>query len=280
MRWTPGGISRNVEDRRGMGGGVAKVGLGGVVLALLFSVITGKDFFSVLRIFSGEGAPAVEDSADRTREPDQDVKAQFVSFVLDDAQQVWAKLLPAEGVRYEEAKLVLFRDSVKSACGFAEAATGPFYCPEDRRAYIDLSFYDELRQRFGASGDFAEAYVLTHEIGHHVQTLMGLDRQVRRAQQSNPSRANQLSVRMELQADCFAGIWGHSTAQRDILEKGDMEEALNAAAAIGDDRIQRRAQGRVMPESFTHGSAAQRTEWFRRGLESGRVSSCDTFGVR
>jgi len=200
---------------------------------------------------------------------------QFVSFVLDDAQNTWKKILAD---RYRDAKLVLFRGAVESACGFAQAAMGPFYCPRDEKVYIDLSFYDDLRRRFGAQGgDFAQAYVLAHEIGHHVQRLRGIDERVRAAQEQQPGAQNELSVRLELQADCFAGVWGHSTAQRDILERGDIEDALNAAAAIGDDRLQKMSQGRVVPESFTHGSSKQRVEWFRRGFDGGDPKSCDTF---
>jgi predicted metalloprotease len=198
----------------------------------------------------------------------------FVSFVLDDAQNTWQQIL---GSRYRHAKLVLFRDEIQSACGMAESATGPFYCPADERVYIDLGFYDELRQQFGASGDFAQAYVLTHEIGHHVQKLLGTEEAVRQAQDANPSRVNDLSVRLELQADCYAGVWGHSTAQRNILEQGDVEEGLNAAASIGDDRIQRMSGSRVAPERFTHGSSAQRVEWFKRGMDTGDIKACDTF---
>jgi len=189
-------------------------------------------------------------------------------------------VLPEQGTQYQRATLVYFRDAVQSACGFAESASGPFYCPGDAKIYIDLSFYDELKQRFGAAGDFAQAYVIAHEVGHHLQNLLGIEEQVRRVQQSRPDRANDLSVRMELQADCFAGVWGHSTAQRDLLEEGDIEEGMNAAAAIGDDRIQKMTTGRVVPEKFTHGSSAQRVAWFRKGLESGQLSSCDTFGGR
>jgi hypothetical protein len=197
-----------------------------------------------------------------------------VSFVLDDAQETWTSLL---GNRYQPARLILFSDATESGCGFAQAATGPFYCPADQGVYIDLSFYQELRQRFGAPGDFAQAYVLAHEIGHHVQNLLGTDRRMRQAQQSNPGATNELSVRLELQADCYAGVWGHSTARRDILEQGDVEEGLAAAAAIGDDRIQRMSGSRVAPDQFTHGSSAQRVEWFRRGLEAGDPAACETF---
>jgi predicted metalloprotease len=199
---------------------------------------------------------------------------QFVSFVLDDNQKTWREVM---GPEYQNAKLVLFRDVVQSACGTAQSATGPFYCPGDNRVYIDLSFYEELKQRFGAPGDFAQAYVLAHEIGHHVQNLLGVDDKVRQAQRGDPSSANSLSVRMELQADCFAGVWGHSTQQRDLLEEGDIDEALNAASAIGDDRLQRQSTGTVNPDSFTHGTSAQRQEWFRRGFESGKPEVCNTF---
>jgi hypothetical protein len=197
---------------------------------------------------------------------------------LDDVQATWTKVLPQAGTPYRGTKLVLFRDAIQSACGFADAASGPFYCPADQKVYIDLGFYRELRDRFGASGDFAQAYVIAHEIGHHVQHLLGIDEQVRRARSRRPSQDNQLSVMVELQADCLAGVWGNSTARRDILEQGDVEEGLNAAAAIGDDRIQRMSTGRVFPERFTHGSSAQRVTWFKRGLSSGQVSACNTFG--
>jgi predicted metalloprotease len=204
---------------------------------------------------------------------------QFVSFVLDDAQNTWRKIFPRIGAEYQDAKLVLFRDGIRSGCGVAGSATGPFYCPGDGRVYIDLSFYEELARRFGAPGDFAQAYVLAHEIGHHVQNLLGIERKFRQSQRMNPGSANALSVRMELQADCFAGIWGHSTAQRQILERGDVEEGLAAAAAIGDDRLQRMGQGYVNPDSFTHGSSQQRVNWFRRGLETGDVQACDAFAA-
>jgi predicted metalloprotease len=204
----------------------------------------------------------------------QDRAVQFVSFVLDDTQETWQRIL---GSRYEDAKLVLFRDAVRSGCGVAGAETGPFYCPADQRVYLDLSFFDELDQRFGAPGDFAQAYVIAHEIGHHVQTLLGVSSRVRQLQQRNPSAANELSVAMELQADCFAGVWGNRAASRNRLEPGDTEEGLAAAAAVGDDRIQKRSAGYVNPESFTHGSSEQRVRWFRRGFDSGDIRQCDTF---
>ena len=243
------------------------MGFGTILIIIVVLLYYGSDILSMLSPSAGDP------SGGQTRSARQDTKepaVQFVSFVLDDAQQTWQRLLPAAGVNYRDAKLVLFRDGVQSGCGYAGAATGPFYCPADEKVYLDLSFFDELKQRFGAAGDFAQAYVLAHEIGHHVQNVLGT---VRRG----GSVSNAHSVRTELQADCFAGVWGHSTAQRQILEQGDVEEGLNAAAAIGDDRIQRRTSGRVNPDSFTHGSSAQRVAWFRRGLESGQISACDTF---
>lgn len=275
MRWTPGGVSGNVEDRRGSGGmGGGTVGVGGLVVALLLSVFFGQDFVSSL----GTSTPASRDPArEQARNRQEQPVVEFVSFVLDDAQNTWQKIL---GSRYRDAKLVLFREGVQTACGAAPSAVGPFYCPADERVYIDLSFFEELERRFAAPGDFAQAYVLAHEIGHHVQNVLGLSRQVSRGQQANPDAANELSVRLELQADCLAGVWGHSTQQRGILEKGDVEEGMGAASAVGDDRIQKRARGYVNPESFTHGSSAQRVQWFRRGLETGDVNSCDTFAAR
>ena len=277
MRWTPGGRSRNIEDRRGsrVGGGM-KMGLGGTVLLLILSLVFGQDFLSTggapvdARTAPGEVAGPVDES------PEERERVEFVSAVLDSAQKTWATLLPqATGVQYREAVLVLYRDAVQSGCGVAPAAAGPFYCPLDEKVYIDLSFFDELAQRFGAPGDFAQAYVLAHEIGHHVQHVLGIDQEVRQRQQADPRRANDLSVRLELQADCLAGVWGNSA--RHLLEPGDVEEGLTAAAAIGDDRLQRRQSGAVNTDSFTHGSSAQRVEWLRRGLESGDPNVCDTF---
>lgn len=257
-------------------GRVAPIGLGGLAILFVLSLLTGQDFLSLLSSGPAGDAPAPGSSGPVATTAAEEELTQFVSFVLDDTQNTWEQIL---GPQYERARLVLFRDAIDSACGFAQSATGPFYCPADRKVYIDLGFYDELRQRFRAGGDFAQAYVLAHEIGHHVQTLTGTEQQVRRLQGANPADANALSVRMELQADCYAGVWGHSSAQRNILEEGDVEEGLNAAAAIGDDRIQRMGGGRVSPERFTHGSSAQRVEWFRRGLESGRVDACNTFSA-
>jgi hypothetical protein len=245
------------------------------VLSLVFK----RDFFSLV----GAGAPADGPTASApagpvATTPEEDERQQFVTFVLNDTQDTWTKILGEHGQQYERAKLVLFRDATQTACGVGQAAAGPFYCPGDNRVYIDLGFYDELRDRFGAAGDFAQAYVIAHEIGHHIQRLLGTEAKVRRAQQQNPEGANDLSVRMELQADCYAGVWGHSTEQRNILEQGDVEEGLNAAAAVGDDRIQAASGGGVHPESFTHGSAAQRSNWFNRGFQNGRIEDCNTFG--
>ena len=289
MRWRPGGQSDDVEDRRGetpagggFGGGGLRLGLGGFILLAVLSIVFKKDFFALLS--TGPGATVAPPPSASTRPgpstaapATEDQRVQFVSFVLDDAQETWGRLL--EG-RYERAKLVLFTDAINSACGFASAASGPFYCAGDRKVYIDLSFYDELQRRFGAPGEFAQAYVVAHELGHHVQNLLGIEGELRRVQQSRPDLARALSVRLELQADCFAGVWGHSTSERGILESGDVESGLNAAAAIGDDRLQRSAGRGVNPESFTHGSSAQRVRWFRRGLETGDVGACDTFRAR
>jgi predicted metalloprotease len=281
MRWTPGGRSGDLEDRRGssggFGGGGLRIGLGGALVLLVLSLIFKQNFFALL---GGGGATAGDEttaSGPVSSTPEEEKRVEFVSFVLDDAQSTWDRLFQERGKSYEHAKLVLFRDAIQSACGFAQAATGPFYCPGDERVYIDLGFYDELQQRFGAPGDFAQAYVLAHELGHHIQRLLGTEAQVRQSQQQRPDMANDLSVRLELQADCYAGVWGHETAQRQILEAGDVEEGLGAAAAVGDDRIQRMSGQGVHPEAFTHGTSEQRTSWFRKGFESGRPEACDTF---
>jgi predicted metalloprotease len=279
MRWTPGGRSSDLEDRRGSGGGFGgggmRIGLGGAAVLLVLSLIFKQNFFALVGA-DGQGSEATASGPVATT-PEEEKRVDFVSFVLDDAQATWERIFRERGQTYQHAKLVLFRDAIQSACGFAEAATGPFYCPGDGRVYIDLGFYDELQQRFGAPGDFAQAYVLAHELGHHVQRLLGTEAKVREEQRRQPDRANQLSVKLELQADCYAGVWGHETAQRQILEAGDVEEGLAAAAAVGDDRIQRRSGQAVHPEAFTHGTSEQRTSWFRRGFQSGRPEDCDTF---
>jgi predicted metalloprotease len=257
-------------------GGRGRISLGGLLIVVVLSLLFRQDLTSMLGLVSGDVGPAA--SVPVQSSPEEELLVDFVSWVLDDAQTTWAGLLPQLGVPYRDARLVLFRDEVRSACGFAQAASGPFYCPGDERVYIDLSFFEELQRRFGAPGDFAQAYVLAHEIGHHVQQVMGTASEVRRAQQQRPDLANELSVRMELQADCYAGVWGYSTSRRDILERGDIEEGLAAASAVGDDRIQRQATGRINPDAFTHGSSAQRVQWFRRGLTTGDPRACDTFG--
>lgn len=283
MRWTPGGVSGDIEDRRGEGSGGFRgthLGIGGILLLLLLSVIFRHDFVSQFVAPSSTGPAATQSAPSSVQDPAEAKLVQFVSFVLDDVQGTWDRLLPAAGAPYRHAKLVLFRDVTASSCGLAQSATGPFYCPADEKVYIDLGFYDELRNRFGAPGEFAQAYVLAHEIGHHVQKLLGISDKVRALQQSYPAQANPLSVRLELQADCFAGIWANSTAQRNLIEQSDVESGIQAAGAVGDDRLQRMVRGRVSPESFTHGSSAQRVGWFKQGLAEGDISQCDTFSAR
>jgi predicted metalloprotease len=283
MRWTPGGSSDDVEDRRDESGGGGfrpggiHLGLGGIVILFILSLIFKRDFLSLVSNGSMDTGGTTVSQPDPVRDAQEKPLVDFVTFVLNDTQNIWSQVLPAQGVPYRHAKLVLYRDAYPSACGAAQSATGPFYCPEDEKVYIDLGFYDELKQRFGAPGEFAEAYVLAHEIGHHVQKLLGIEGKVRQAQQQNPQAANQLSVGLELQADCFAGVWGHSTQQRNLLDPGDVDSGLRAAAAVGDDRLQRMSRGTVNPESFTHGSSAQRTEWFQRGFQNGTLADCNTF---
>ncbi|HWL40099.1 MAG TPA: neutral zinc metallopeptidase [Gemmatimonadaceae bacterium] len=274
MRWTPGGRSSNLEDRRSGGGMGRGLGIGGTVVVLALSLLFGRNLFTDLGVEPGMGAAdAPLSAADSAAE---ETTVQFMSFLLDDVQGVWARVLPRYGATYRPARLALFRNSIQSGCGPAQSAMGPFYCPLDERVYLDLGFYDELKNRFGAPGDFAQAYVLAHELGHHVQHVLGADERVRRAQQANPAQANELSVRLELQADCYAGVWAHSTDQRNMMQPGDLEEALKAASAVGDDRIQQRTTGSINVDSFTHGSAAQRSEWFRRGQQSGEPGTCGT----
>ncbi len=277
-------MSNDVEDRRGdsgpgfggMGIGPQHLGIGGFVILLILSVVFHQNFFALFS--SGPSADRRVAASDPARNAGEQPRVQFVSFVLDDVQHTWENLLPAQANRsYHHAKLVLFRDELPSACGVAQSAVGPFYCPEDEKVYLDLSFFDELRNRFGAPGEFAEAYVIAHEIGHHVQKLLGIEGRVQRMRENSPREANPLSVRLELQADCFAGIWANSTEQRKIIDQSDIHAGLRAAAAVGDDRLQRMATGRVNPESFTHGSSAQRDRWFQQGLDSGQISACDTF---
>lgn len=279
MRWKTGRRSSNVEDRRGrrVRRGIAGGGIGTIVLILaaLYFGIDPNVVMQGLDMVSTSQAPA----PGRQSPAANDEQAQFVSVVLADTEDTWQQLFAASGQRYQEPRLVLFSDAVKSACGFANAAVGPFYCPADKQVYLDLGFFRDLKQRFGAPGDFAEAYVIAHEVGHHVQNLLGVSADMRRRQRGlGKADANALSVRLELQADCFAGVWANQADRaRKILEQGDIEEGLNAASAIGDDRLQRRTGGRVVPDSFTHGSSEQRVRWFRRGFETGDPAACDTF---
>ncbi len=274
--------SDNIEDRRGMGprriGGRGSLGIGTIVLALAVSYFTGADPMTVLNLLTGvQGMTEV--SAPSEQGPvgaPSDQLGKFASIVLADTETTWRTLL---GPRYEDPRMVLFTGAVQSACGTASSAVGPFYCPGDHRVYLDLTFFDEMEHRLGASGDFAQAYVIAHEVGHHVQNLLGVAEQVHRLRrQVSETEANALSVRMELQADCYAGVWGyHANRERNVIEPGDFEEGLRAAAAIGDDRLQKMSRGQVQPESWTHGSSEQRMTWLKRGLESGDPSTCNTF---
>ncbi len=279
MRWQGRRASTNVEDRRGARGTRVGGGLGVLALALI-AIYFGADPSVLLDAappqVGATGVGSYQESAEESE------LRERVSVVLADTEDAWGRIFAAQGRRYEEPRLVLFSDAVDSECGFARAVVGPFYCPADRKVYIDLSFYEDLRERFGAPGDFAQAYVIAHEVGHHVQTLLGISERVQAARETaSESESNALSVRQELQADCLAGVWAHdASSARSLLEAGDIEEALNAASAIGDDRLQRQATGHVSPDSFTHGSSEQRMRWFQRGVESGSVESCDTFGAR
>jgi predicted metalloprotease len=272
----------NVDDRRGFSRTGIKLGLGGTIVLVVLSFVLKTDLLSVAtqdpsgstdRVASAPNPESTERGAsERPLE-----RVAIGSF--NDVQRVWAQLLTEAGPRYRDAKLVLFWDEIRSGCGAAAAVMGPFYCPADERVYLDLGFYRDLSGKFGAPGDFAQAYVIAHEVGHHLQKLLGITERAQRAQQGEPAARNAVSVRVELQADCFAGVWGHSAAQRNLLDPGDTEEALGAAAAVGDDRIQKMAGRRISPESFTHGSAAERVRWFRRGLDTGSLRACDTFAV-
>jgi uncharacterized protein len=279
MRWSGRQGSQNIEDRRGIRVGKAGgIGIGTIVLALI-AVYFGQDPSVVLQNVQ-PGTQSEEGPYQESAEEAQ--LREFVSVVLADTETAWGEIFAQAGRTYERPKLVLFSGAVESACGLAEAAVGPFYCPADHKVYIDLSFYHDLQARFGAPGDFAQAYVVAHEVGHHVQTLLGIsERNMAARQRASEAEANTLSVRQELQADCFAGIWAHNADRsRALLEAGDIEEGLNAASAIGDDRLQKQSRGYVAPESFTHGSSAQRVRWFKRGLEAGSLTECDTFSTR
>ena len=298
MRWKGRRQSSNIEDRRGAGGGFGRIPRGGIrfpagrtvrigrggglstliVLVVLFFALRacGIDPFELMNQGAGPGPQVQRDGSGST--PRQDETTQFVATVLAETEDVWNGIFQAEGADYTEPVLVLFSGQVRSACGFASSAAGPFYCPGDRKLYLDTEFFDELKNRFGAGGDFAQAYVIAHEVGHHVQNLVGVLPQFNRMRQSmTEAEANRLSIRVELQADCYAGIWAHYTAQKGLLERGDVDEALNAANQIGDDTLQKRAQGYVVPDSFNHGTSRQRVTWFTKGLQSGKLSDCDTF---
>ena len=288
MKWEGNRESDNVEDRRGSGGGGGmpvfggrSIGIGTIVIALLGGWVLGINPLTILGLLSGGGMPAQVQQAPAQRPPADDTMARFVSTVLADTEDVWQAVFREGGGRYQEPRLVLFRGATPTACGTGQAAMGPFYCPADQKVYIDLGFYETLKSRLGAPGDFAQAYVIAHEVGHHVQHLLGISTKVRQQQQGLSQAAqNKLSVKLELQADCFAGVWGYHMEREQVLEHGDLEEALNAAQAIGDDRLQQRGQGRVVPDSFTHGSSAQRLAWFKKGFDSGKPASCDTFAAR
>jgi uncharacterized protein len=293
VKWEGNRESDNVEDARGGGaggggfrlGGGRGIGLGSVAIALVAGWIFGINPLTVLGLLSGGGdgsPPVARQQAPAAKPPPDDKMARFVSTVLGDTEDVWREQFKLAGLSYRDPKLVLFRGSVPTACGQGAAAMGPFYCPGDQKVYIDLGFYETMRTRLGAPGDFAQAYVIAHEVGHHVQNLMGISDKVDSMRgRASPAQQNALSVRLELQADCFAGVWAHhAQAARQVLEAGDVEEALNAATQIGDDALQRKSQGTVVPETFTHGSSAQRVAWFKKGLQGGSVQQCNTFQAR
>ena len=288
MKWTPGGESEDIEDRRDEGGGGGgfqfggmHLGIGGALILLVLSLVFKQNFFALLGGGGGGGNAPVASHPNPARDQQEQPLVQFVSFVLDDTQKTWEQILPEQaGKPYRHAKLVLFRNYTQSGCGGAQSATGPFYCPQDVKVYIDLGFYDELRQRFGAPGQFAQAYVLAHEIGHHIQKIVGTEARVQQMNQGNRRMDNALSVKVELQADCYAGVWAHSTQQRHLLEQGDIQSALGAPAAVGDDRLQKMSTGHVAPDSFTHGSSAQRMHWFEQGFDSGSIAACNTFAAQ
>jgi predicted metalloprotease len=280
MRWRGRRESGEIEDRRGhpvRRGGIA-LGGGGLLLLLVLAAVTGQNPLALLEIVDGGPRSEVDEPVAPRGTPADDL-GRFASVVLASTEDAWQRHFERRQLRYEKPTLVLFSGAVESACGFSSAAVGPFYCPADRKLYLDLSFFDELERRFGAPGDFAQAYVIAHEVGHHVQNLFGIAGRVHEARQRLPAEeANALSVRLELQADCFAGVWGHDAAQTDLLEPGDVDEGLGAAAAIGDDRLQRKAQGYTVPETWTHGSSEARARWLRRGLDTGNPDTCDAFG--
>lgn len=277
MDWTPGGPTSDVEDRRSSSGGFGGGGLGivGIVVLLLISLITGRNYIGAY--LSGGGTVA-SSNRPAVSSPAEDREVQLVRWTVVDVQDTWTKLLPEQtGNQYRRAHLVLFRDYTQSGCGTAQSQTGPFYCPADEKVYLDLGFWDELRRIGGSTADFAQAYVIAHEFGHHVQDILGIEQKVRQLSSRDASQANGLSVDLELQADCLAGVWAHNAAQRGIVHEDDIDAGLSAAAAVGDDHLQRMSRGAVSPETFTHGSSAQRTGWFKRGFDQGTVSACNTF---
>lgn len=285
MRWEGNRESENVEDRRGHGSfglGGRSVGLGTIAIALIASWLFGVSPTTILSLLTGGPADISAVQQPAQQQPATDRMTRFVSTVLADTEDTWKEIFRAQGSEYVEPRLVLFSNMTPTACGTGQSASGPFYCPGDQKIYIDLGFYRLMEQRFRVSGEFAQAYVIAHEVGHHVQHLMGISDQVDRARRRvSEAQDNALSVRLELQADCFAGVWAnHADRARSILEAGDVEAALNAASAIGDDALQRQTQGHVVPDSFTHGTSAQRARWFRRGLENGQVAACNTFEAR
>jgi uncharacterized protein len=298
MLWKGRRESSNIEDRRGMGGGMrfpggggfggriggGGLGLGGIVVLLIIAWALGINPLSLLSGDLGSGeysGPDQQASTGAPSSPQEEELKHFVSVVLADTEDTWRDLLPKIGAQYRNPKLVLFSGGAQSACGFAQSAVGPFYCPGDEKVYLDLDFLNELSQRFGAPGDFAEAYVIAHEVGHHVQKVLGIEEQVSNARSGlTETQANALSVRVELQADCFAGVWARHAQQQGTIEPGDIDEALGAASAVGDDTLQKEATGRVMPDSFTHGTSEQRTRWFNAGFRNGDINNCDTFGAK
>ncbi|MEP6972088.1 MAG: neutral zinc metallopeptidase [Betaproteobacteria bacterium] len=287
MKWDGNRQSENVEDRRGAGGstgfsGGRSIGIGSIVIALVGGWIFGINPLTILGALSGDGGSVVQQQTPATRPPADDPMARFVSTVLADTEDVWKDQFSRAGAQYQEPHLVLFRGVTPTACGTGQAAMGPFYCPDDQKVYIDLAFYQTLRDRLGAPGDFAQAYVIAHEVGHHVQNLLGITAKMEQARSRvSQVQYNALSVRLELQADCLAGVWAHDAQKsRQILENGDVAEAMNAAAKIGDDALQRAGSGAVVPESFTHGTSAQRQHWFDNGLQGGTIKGCDTFSAR
>ena len=282
MRWQGERESSNVEDRRGMGGRRAGFGLGTIVIAVIAAWLFGVDPRMIMGVLEGVDTMTGSSTQQGPAPAPADETGRFVSVVLASTEDVWSQAFQQAGRTYQPPKLVLYSGRIDTACGMGAAASGPFYCPGDQRLYIDLSFFQLMRERLGAPGDFAQAYVVAHEVGHHVQNLLGTMDQMERARgRVSEPQYNALSVRLELQADCYAGVWAnHSQQARNWLEKGDIEEGMGAASAVGDDRLQKQSQGVVVPESFTHGSSAQRVRWFRAGLESGRASQCDTFSAR